>query len=155
MGNTCTRDAATQCKRQIWRLVLKAAHALRQGKVRPEELLIQHRLSRELDAYRSLSAGAKAARMLLEAGKERRPGQMIKFLHLRGGHIHAWDLGFEPEIASIDVGRYLDLMIRAVSNIVQVLGIGEDEVRRRVEGSGLQPQLFEAMLKTPITGPPC
>ena len=52
-----------------------------------------------------------------------RPGQRVRFLHLRGDpDVHAWNLSEPPDPARLDVNRYRTLLMRAASAVVQPLG---------------------------------
>ncbi|MEM8861731.1 MAG: DNA polymerase domain-containing protein, partial [Chloroflexota bacterium] len=142
MSGLFIKDSFDRCVEKLWELILNTADLLKGLKIPAEDLLVHHRLSRELDRYRSPSSGAKAAMLLRDHGKERQPGQIIKFVHLRDGNVHPWDLGGAPKPSTVDVSRYLKLMIRAASNVMQPLGINEDLIQRRVSGAGFQRSLF-------------
>ncbi|MBK6326647.1 MAG: hypothetical protein IPF56_12050 [Chloroflexi bacterium] len=65
-------------------LLRQRAHALRGGRIPAAQLLVSQRLSRTLDEYRTPSPAARAAGQLVAVGKERRPGQRIRFVYTRG-----------------------------------------------------------------------
>ncbi|MFZ1398454.1 MAG: DNA polymerase domain-containing protein, partial [Candidatus Promineifilaceae bacterium] len=106
---------------------------LRNGRIPPEQLLVSQRLSREIEAYRTPSPACRAARQLAAVGKPRRPGQRIRFWFVRGEMaVHAWDLPTGVETAVLDTERYLTLLLRAASAMVQPLGIDEAALHKTV-----------------------
>ncbi|MBP7044658.1 MAG: hypothetical protein KBE23_18030 [Chloroflexi bacterium] len=121
-------------------LLRQRAHALRGGRIPAAQLLVSQRLSRTLDEYRTPSPAARAAAQLAAVGKERRPGQRIRFVYTRGEPgVCAWDL---PEVvletAVIDAPRYLDLLARAAHAILQPLGVDEQMLRDWLRGDAYQ-----------------
>lgn len=91
-----------------------------------EDLIITQTLSRELDAYRVPSPSARAARQLVQIGKEIRPGQRIRFVYTLGNFgVHAWNLPDPPTPEMLDLARYRTLLIRAVHTILQPFGMEE------------------------------
>ncbi|MBI9043949.1 MAG: hypothetical protein JEZ06_05665 [Anaerolineaceae bacterium] len=108
-------------RNNIWRL--------RNGSVPLENLLLTQRLSRELSAYRVPSAAARAAMQLQDIGKEVRPGQRVRFLHVIGSEsVLAWDLVKEPDYRILDNKRYLTLLLRAAATILEPLGWAEEDL---------------------------
>ena len=103
---------------------------LRGRQVGLDQLLVSQKLSRELAAYRNPSPAARAAMQLLAAGKSIRPGQRVQFLLVRGKDgVYAWDRPVAPDPHSLDVERYVNLTIRAASNIFQPLGMSEADLK--------------------------
>ena len=123
---------------ELQALVPKAVLLLRQrirqlkaGRVPMEKLLVVQKLSRELAAYKDPSPAARAAAQLDALGRHIRPGQMVRFLLLRGQpDVHAWDLPNQPDPRQIDYERYKELTLRAASNIFQPLGVSEEMLRK-------------------------
>ncbi|MCP4419916.1 MAG: hypothetical protein GY805_25160, partial [Chloroflexi bacterium] len=114
---------------------------LRNDRIPLEHLLISQRLSREIAEYRTPSPACKAAMQLATIGKPRRPGQRIRFWFVRGEPgVHAWDLELGVETtptpsrgqAVLDNGRYITLLLRAASTVLQPLGVTEVELRECV-----------------------
>ena len=100
-------------------LVNEELDALRCGRVPLLELVIRQRLSRELDEYRTPSPAARAAMQLKEIGRNVRPGQSVRLLHLRGEpNVRAWDLPEAPNPAEIDLSYYWKLLLEAVETIL-------------------------------------
>jgi hypothetical protein len=51
-------------------------------------------------------------------------GQQIRYILVsRGPGVHAWDLPKLPDIKEVDRMRYRELVIRAVQEVVQPLGV--------------------------------
>ncbi|CUS05606.1 putative DNA polymerase family B [Candidatus Promineifilum breve] len=111
---------------------------LRAGRVAPAELLVSHRLSRALGDYRGRPPGARAAAQLVAAGKPQPPGRRVRFLYTLGEPgVYAWGSPAPLEPATIDAGRYADLLLRAAANLLQPF-IGEAALRRWVAGEAQQ-----------------
>jgi DNA polymerase-2 len=103
---------------------------LRRGRIPTADLLVSQQLSRALEEYRSPSPAARAAAQLQAIGKERRPGQRIRFVYTRGvPGVYAWDLPDPPNPVTVDVARYEILLLRAAATIFQPLGVEEHTLR--------------------------
>lgn len=108
---------------------------LRSGRVPLEDLLVGQRITKELAEYTTPSPAARAAAQLEALGKHMRPGQRVRFLHLRGDpDVHAWNLPEPPDPARLDVNRYRTLLMRAASAVVQPLGVEQEQLEAWVEG---------------------
>jgi len=128
-----TAAAARQRLPLILQFVRAALSELKGGRVPPEKLLLAQKLSRELAAYRQPSPAARAARQLQALGKLRRPGQCVRFWYVcEDGGVQAWDSGVLPQPTTLDQGRYRELLLRAVSTLLQPFGIGEKRLRREI-----------------------
>jgi DNA polymerase-2 len=104
---------------------------LRQRKVRLDRLLVSQTLSRTLKEYRVPSPAARAAAQLEAVGKPTNPGQRVRFLYTIGEPgVWAWDLPSTPDPAAVDVPRYEELLVRAISTVTGPLGAGEPELRQ-------------------------
>lgn len=117
---------------------------LRARRVPLEDLLVAQKLSREPGAYAAPSPGARAALQLAAAGKTLRPGQRVRFLHVRGGSgVHAWDLpGPPPDAARLDVARYADLLLRAAAAVLQPFGVDEPALHTLIDAGVRAVPLF-------------
>jgi DNA polymerase-2 len=99
-------------------------------KVPVEELLVTQRLSRELKEYRIPSPAARAAYQLQAAGKNIQMGQRIQFLYVKTKlGIHAWGGSGAVNSGWIDIIKYKELLVRAVYEVLQPLGITESVLR--------------------------
>jgi len=86
-------------------------------------------VSRTLEEFRTPSPAARALAQLRQEGKELRPGQRVRFFHLRGEpRVWAWDLPGEPERSALDTARYRTLLLRAAGTILQPFGIPEESL---------------------------
>jgi DNA polymerase-2 len=105
---------------EVHALVHRRMTALKRGRVSPEKLIVRQTLSRELDAYRSPSPTALAARQLAGYAKDLRPGQVVRFVYTLGKPgVRAWGVPGELDRKTIDVARYSTLLERAAETIFQ------------------------------------
>jgi DNA polymerase-2 len=103
---------------------------LRAGKIPIEELLITQRLSRELSSYKVPSAVARAGAQLQAAGKDVRPGMVLRFAYTRDeSGVRAWGLPQPFPHASVSYSRYIELFIRAMHTVLQPFGVEEYVLR--------------------------
>jgi DNA polymerase-2 len=115
---------------EVQALVRRRLADLKRGFVPPEKLIVRQTLSRELEAYRSPSPTALAARQLAEYDKNLRPGQVVRFVYTLGKPgVRAWDIPGEMDIRTIDVARYSTLLERAVETIFQPFKVDGIETR--------------------------
>ena len=57
-------------------------------------------------------------------------GQRVRYLHIAAGPgARAWDLAEELDPRIVDVPRYRELVLRAVYEVLQPLGVTEDMLR--------------------------
>lgn len=123
-------------------LLRRRLHALRDGRVPLDQLVLGQRLSRELDLYVTPSPAARAAMQLREIGKNLGPGQKVRFLLVcTEAGVHAWDLPSRPDPRSIDRAAYRVLFLRAVRTLLQPFGIQPEEVADILNNAATQPPL--------------
>jgi len=104
--------------------------ALKSRQIPVEQLVVTQSLSRELDGYSVLSPLASAARQLQTQGRKIKMGQRIRFVYIRPAPgVHAWGLPNGPDLRSIDILRYQELVLRAVYEILQPLGLTDSTLR--------------------------
>jgi DNA polymerase elongation subunit (family B) len=109
---------------EILTFVQDQLSAMKNGTVSLEELVVSQDLSRELDGYSVLSPLAVAAHQLRAQGKTIRMGMRIRYLYVaRGPGVHAWDLPNAPDWKAIDRTQYRKLIMRAVQEVLQPLGV--------------------------------
>jgi len=100
--------------------------ALKSREIDLEELIVTQTLSRELDGYSVLSPLASAARQLQGHGRNIKMGQRIRFIYIGPAPgVHAWGLPKGPDPRTVDVLRYQELVLRAVHELLQPLGVTE------------------------------
>jgi DNA polymerase-2 len=115
---------------EILALLQERISALKKRDVLLSELVVTQTLSRELDQYSALSALSTAARQLQAYGKTIKMGQRVRYLYIGSGPgVHAWDLPTQPEPRAIDVPRYRELILRAVQEVLEPLGVSRDILR--------------------------
>lgn len=97
------------------------------GRVSLEKLVVTSRVSHELDAYRSLTPGARAALQLFaQTGKRARPGQKVRFIYTRGeAGVRPWELPGKIDSKDVDRVKYVELLARAAASILHPFGIDE------------------------------
>jgi DNA polymerase-2 len=126
------RDETAGLRRALSLLRRKLAD-LRAGRVPLESLVINQKLSRELEAYRVPSPPARAAAQLLALGKTFRPGQRVRFIFTRGEpNVYAWDLPEPLNPAAVDLARYARLLLRAASAVLEPFGVAQAGLARLV-----------------------
>ena len=114
-------------------LLRRRVAELRAGRVPLEALVVRQKLSRELDEYHTPSPAARAAAQLQAVGKSLRAGQRVGFIYTRGEPgVYAWDLPDPPNPASTDVARYIKLLLRAASAVLEPFGLSEKDLYNRV-----------------------
>lgn len=138
--------ALPTCLPQIVQDLRATLAALRAGRLPLPDLLASQKLSRRLDEYRSPSPVARAVQQLQGVAKPVEPGQHVRFLYTLGNPgVHAWDLAAPPPVASLDVARYSELLLRAVHTVLQPLGVDAARLRDWIyanAGYGAPPGLL-------------
>ena len=145
-----------ECLPAVLALLRRSVGELRRRKIPLEKLLVSQKLSRNLEEYRTPSPAARAVAQLQATGKSVRRGQHVRFLYTRGEprtrrqlaletDVRAWDL---PEAAlpgadlpgaagsaCVDTERYITLLLRAASTILQPMGVDERTLQDWVLGN--------------------
>ena len=134
---------------EILTFVSEQLGILKNRKVPLEELVVTQTLSRELDAYSVLSPLASAARQLQVQGKTVKMGQRIRLIYISPAPgVFAWGSPNSPDLRIIDVPRYQELIVRAVHEILQPLGVTEQILKNWLfskAGYVLPPGQFNPM----------
>jgi DNA polymerase-2 len=109
-----------------------------------EDLVTHKKLSREPDEYKGKSDSAKAAGQLRAAGIDVRVGQRLPMVYVVGEKpgIYAWGLPELPRWSQIDKSRYRSLMIRTIHQVLQPLGMDENDLSSLVIGKARQLELW-------------
>ena len=119
-----TPDERQAGVRKALGLLRRRLNRLRSGKTPLEELVVSQRLSREIEAYKSLSPVARSLQQLQAVGKEVRPGQRVRFVYTRGRPgVYAWDLPTPPDARTLDLERYAVLLLRAACTVLEPFGL--------------------------------
>ncbi len=104
--------------------------ALKLGRIPLDQLVVSQTLSRELKEYSYFSPAATAAKQLEAAGKTLRMGQRVRYLHIAAGPgARAWELADDLDPRGVDMSRYRELLVRAVHEVTQPLGVSEEVLR--------------------------
>lgn len=115
-----TPQEFVECIPEVRKVVDHAKWELQAGLVPLEELIIRQRLSRPVEAYKTPSPAACAARQLQTQGRQFAPGQSLKFLFTRNAiGVHAWELEEALDSAKLDIKRYYRLLDRAILTVLQ------------------------------------
>jgi DNA polymerase-2 len=115
---------------EILETIQERLTALKARQVPLMELVVTQTLSRELNEYSYFSHAATAAKQLEVMGKTLKMGQRIRYLHIAAGPgARAWELSDELDPRIVDVPRYRELVLRAVHEVLQPLGVREDVLR--------------------------
>ena len=116
---------------EILSFVREQLRALKEREIPLERLVVTQTLSRELDGYSVLSPLARVAQQLQAQGKTVKMGQRMRFLYIGPAPgVHAWDLSILPDPRTIDVRRYRELVLRAVHELLQSLGVTEPVLKQ-------------------------
>jgi DNA polymerase-2 len=128
-------EALPDCLPEVLRLLRRQVAKLRKGRIPPVQLVVGQKLSKTLDEYRDPSPAARAAVQLAAVGKTIKQGQRVRFVYTLGKPgVHAWDLPNPPDPRSVDVRRYITLLLRAASNVLQPLDVAETTLHDWVLG---------------------
>ena len=97
---------------------------LRSGQVAARDLVVTHRLSRQLEDYRVRTPAARAALQLAEAGVKLSPGEMIRFIYVSGpDKVRAWDGQGSSGLADYDRAAYTELLLRSIESVLAPAGV--------------------------------
>jgi DNA polymerase-2 len=100
--------------------------ALKQREIPLKELVVTQTLSKEPGDYSVLSASAIVVRQMQALGKTMKMGQHVRFIYTGPGPgVFAWDSPAQLDPKHVDVPRYKELFLRAMSEVVQPLGVTE------------------------------
>jgi DNA polymerase elongation subunit (family B) len=120
---------------EVLEMTLERLSALKNKEIPLEELVVTQTLSRELEAYSVMSPAAVVARQLAVQGGTVERGQRVRFIFMAPGPgVHAWDLPSPPDPRAIDVPKYRELILRAVLEVLQPLGVTETILKNWVIG---------------------
>jgi DNA polymerase-2 len=123
----------------LWR---QSVADLRAGRLPLQQLLVTQRVSRPSDEFRTPSPAARALAQLANSGKQRHPGQRVRFIYTRGAPgVYAWDLPTAPDPTAVDTARYLELLVRAADTILRPLRVKEERTRSCLLSNAYQQEL--------------
>jgi DNA polymerase II len=129
------QEKLTGCLPEILAVLQEQLRSLKAGKVSLEALVVTQRLSRDPKEFSVLSPSAIVARQLKQYGKTVKRGQRIRFIYIAPAPgVWAWDASTLPNLKSVDRMKYRELLIRAVHEILQPLGVTEAILRNWLIG---------------------
>ena len=99
---------------------------LREGSIQPQDLVITRVLSQKVEDYKVDTPTALAARQLQAAGIHLQPGEKVRYVHVeKKGAPKETRIQAAPFLDTLDdydVGHYLDLLERAIEEVMVVFG---------------------------------
>jgi DNA polymerase elongation subunit (family B) len=119
-------------------MMRKEMKNLQEGNVPLDELVVIHKLSRELDQFSVLSPSAAVCRQLKALGKEVKRGQHVRFIYTAAAPgVWAWDSPKKLSPGAVDRIKYRELLIRGVQEVLQPIGVAENILRTwLISGAG-------------------
>jgi len=139
LGQARTRAELPEALRAAFQVYEQAVKQLKQGKVPPELLVVNGKVSYALEAYKSATASVRAARQLQAAGMQIRPGQRVRFLFMQGEpDVYAWELGGQVDPAKLDQHKYLELLAKAGGSVLLPFGIDPQVLMEWTLKGGIQ-----------------
>ncbi|HEY2980731.1 MAG TPA: DNA polymerase domain-containing protein [Anaerolineales bacterium] len=111
---------------EILEMVRKRLSALKNRQIPMADLVISQTLSRAPEEYSVLSSAAIVAKELKSHGKVLKMGEKARFIYVAPGPgVFAWDSPVRLDPGKIDVPKYKELLVRAVLQALQPLGVTE------------------------------
>ncbi len=120
---------------EVLSILRERISALSARRVPIEKLLITQTLGRELHEYRISSPAARAASQLHAIGRNIQMGQRVQFIYTKTKQgVHAWEVPepFDPDL--IDTTKYKELLLQAVHEVFQPLGVSKSVLRNWMFG---------------------
>ena len=111
---------------EVIALMRERVRALKNREIALKELVVTQTLSKEPHEYSVLSASAIVVRQMQALGRTMKMGQHVRFIYTGPGPgVFAWDSPAQLDPRHVDVPRYKELFLRAMSEVVQPLGVTE------------------------------
>jgi len=115
---------------EVLAMIQERLRALKAKEVPLQDLVVTQTLSREPEEYSVLSASAIVVRQLQALGKTLKMGQQVRFIYTGPGPgVFAWDSPAQLDPRQVDVPRYKELLLRAMCEILEPLGVTESLLR--------------------------
>ncbi len=126
MAEAVTPDDLLALKPEFEELAAGFRQCLREGSVRPQDLVITRVLSQKVEDYKVDTPTSLAARQLQAAGIHLQPGEKVRYVHAepKGGpkETRIQAAPFLDTLDDYDVGFYLDLLERAIEEVLLPFG---------------------------------
>ena len=125
MAEAVTPEDLLALKPELEEMAEGFRRRLREGRVRPQDLVITRVLSQKVADYKVDTPTALAARQLQAAGIHLQPGEKVRYVHAekKGGpkETRIQAAPFLDTLDDYDVGFYLELLERAIEEVMLVL----------------------------------
>jgi len=139
LGQARNRSELPQALNAAFEVYQDALAALKAGRVPLELLVINGKVSYALEAYKSATAAVRAARQLVKAGMQVRPGQRVRFLFMQGEpDVRAWELSGKVDPHSLDLRKYMELLAKAGGSVLLPFGIAPEVLMEWTLKGGIQ-----------------
>ena len=126
MAEAVTPDDLLALKPEFEGMAAGFRQCLREGSVRPQDLVITRVLSQAVADYKVDTPTSLAARQLQAAGIHLQPGEKVRYVHAepKGGpkETRIQAAPFLDTLDDYDVGFYLELLERAIEEVMLVFG---------------------------------
>lgn len=123
---------------QAFKFVQKIVEKLKEGKVSVEKLIINTRITKSLDDYRSFGPHVKVARELEAKGEDIRPGTVVSYVITKGFGLVRERARIPENVKEYDAKYYIkNHIIPAVKSIFLALGYGEEDILKKSKQIGL------------------
>jgi len=125
MSEAVTPDELRALKPELEEMAEGFRRRLREGRTRPQDLVITRVLSQPVADYKVDTPTALAARQLQAAGIHLQPGEKVRYVHAekKGGpqECRVQAAPFLETLDDYDVGLYLEMLERAIDEIMLAL----------------------------------
>ena len=126
MAEAVTPDDLMALKPELAEMAAGFRRRLREGRVRPQDLVITRVLSQKVEDYKVDTPTSLAARQLQAAGIHLQPGEKVRYVHAekKGGpkETRIQAAPFLDTLDDYDVGFYLELLERAIEEVMMPFG---------------------------------
>ncbi|HNX45250.1 MAG TPA: DNA polymerase domain-containing protein [Anaerolineaceae bacterium] len=147
LGKARNKRELRPCILEAFSVYQEALDQLNAGRVPPDQLVVNGKVSYALEAYRSSTAAVRAARQMEAAGMSIRPGQRIRFLYTIGDQdVFAWDLGKVFDPALLNKARYIELLAKAGGSVLLPFGIDPKLLMEWSVRGGVQLMLKDCLI---------
>ena len=127
LGREKDPDKLPELLPEVVEMMRAQLRALKNREIPLKDLVVMHVLSKEPEEYSVLSASAVVVRQMQALGRTMKMGMHVRFIYIGPGPgVFAWDSPAELDPRQVDVPRYKELFLRAMSEVVQPLGVTEN-----------------------------
>ncbi len=121
-------------------LIRSEINLLNDNKVPIGQLVINHRLSRNLEDFRVATAAVRAGKLLTETGRVYKAGMTIQYVYVLGypGVIPVDLITPDSPTIYIDKDKYLTLLLRASHTVLEAMGMSYEMLFDRAVNKSVQ-----------------